>query len=104
MRAQARRSLFRILPACLGEASQAGFLVECAAGANVVGGLIDMPVEHGVAGRAKDEVDPILVAPLHDLRAAVIDHHDIRRIRSRKVGAFSPRDGRFRAQIPAGIG
>src|SRR5260370_31641445 len=45
---------------CLGEASQAGFLVECAAGANVVGGFIDTPVEHGVAGQAKDEVDPVL--------------------------------------------
>ncbi len=57
---------------CLGEASQAGFLVECAAGANVVGGFIDTPVEHGVAGQAKDEVDPVLVTPLYDLGAAVM--------------------------------
>src|SRR6202158_3765095 len=57
-------------PLC--EAPQAGLLVERAARANVVGGLIDQPVEHGVAGQTEDEVDAILVAPLHDLRAAVM--------------------------------
>ena len=74
IRAQARRSLvpgFRLV-AGLGEAAQAGFLVERPAGANVVGGLIDQPVEHGVAGQTEDEVDAVLVAPLHDLRAAVM--------------------------------
>src|ERR1700756_478856 len=58
--------------ACLGEAAQAWLLVERAAGANVVGRLIDQPVEHGVAGQTEDEVDAILLAPLHDLRAAVM--------------------------------
>src|SRR5215216_741072 len=74
IRAQARRSImpgFRLV-ACLGEAAQAGLLVERAAGANVVGRRIDQPVEHGVAGQTEDEVDAILVAPLHDLRAAVM--------------------------------
>jgi hypothetical protein len=41
-------------------------------GANVVGDLIDRTVEHGVAGQAKNEVDPVHVAPLHDLGAAVM--------------------------------
>src|SRR6266852_9206944 len=58
--------------ACLGEAAQARLLVERAAGADVVGGFIDQPVEHGVAGQAEDEVEPILDAPLHDLGAAVM--------------------------------
>src|SRR6266403_1374299 len=58
--------------ACLGEAAQAGLLVERAAGANVVRGLIDQPVEHAVAREAKDEVEVVLVAPFHDLRAAVM--------------------------------
>src|ERR1700738_1330010 len=58
--------------ACLGEAAQAGLLVERAAGANVVGGLIDQPVEHGVAGQTKDKVDVVLVAPLHDLWGTVM--------------------------------
>src|SRR5947207_11055169 len=62
---------FRLI-ARLGEATQAGLLVERAAGANVVGGLIDQPVEHGVAGQTEDEVDRVLVAPLHDLGAAVM--------------------------------
>src|SRR5260370_5971244 len=38
----------------------------------VVGRRIDQPVEHGVAGQTKDKVDIVLVAPLHDLRAAVM--------------------------------
>src|SRR5215216_6439969 len=74
IRAQARRSImpgFRLV-ACLGEAAQVGLLVERAAGANVVGRRIDQPVEHGVAGQTEDEVDAILVAPLHDLRASVM--------------------------------
>src|SRR4030081_2535983 len=58
--------------ACLGEAAQAGLLVERAAGANVVGGLIDQPVEHAVAREAKDEVEVVLVAPFQNLRAAVM--------------------------------
>src|ERR1700676_1724045 len=58
---------FRLV-ARLGKAPQAGLLVERAASANVVGGLIAQPVEHGVAGQTEDEVD----APLHDLRAAVM--------------------------------
>src|SRR5580700_7622729 len=62
---------FRLV-ARLGKAAQAGLLVERAASANVVGGLIDQPVEYGVAGQTEDEVDAILVAPLHDLRAAVM--------------------------------
>ena len=74
MRAQARRScvpgLGRV--AGFGEAAQAGLLVERAAGADVVGGFIDQPVEHGVAGQAKDEVDAVLLAPVHRLGAAVM--------------------------------
>src|ERR1700716_769890 len=62
---------FRVV-AGLGKAPQAGLLVERAASANVVGGLIDQPVEHGVAGQTEGEGDAILVAPLHDLRAAVM--------------------------------
>src|ERR1700704_4033615 len=58
--------------ACRGEAAQAGLLVERAAGANVVRGLIDQPVEHAVAREAKDEVEVVLVAPFHDLRTAVM--------------------------------
>ena len=38
----------------------------------MVGDFLDHPVEDNVAGQPKDEVDPILVAPLHDLRAAVM--------------------------------
>src|SRR3954454_1501437 len=60
------------LVAGLSKAAQTGFLVERAASANVVGSFIDQPVEHGVAGQTEDEVDAILVAPLHDLRAAVM--------------------------------
>src|SRR3954452_6423588 len=62
---------FRLV-ACLGEAAQAGLLLERAAGANVVGRRIDQPIEHSIAGQTEDEVDAILVAPLHDLRAAVM--------------------------------
>src|ERR1700720_4136984 len=62
---------FRLV-AGLGKAAQARLLVERATGANVVGCLIDQPVEHGVARQTEDEVDAILVAPLHDLRAAVM--------------------------------
>src|SRR5207248_3463310 len=58
--------------ACLGKAAQAGLLVERPAGANVVGHGIDQPVEHGVAGQTEDEVDVVLIAPLHDLRASVM--------------------------------
>jgi hypothetical protein len=58
--------------ACLGEAAQAGLLVERAAGANVVGRRINQPVEHRVAGQTKDKVDVVLVAPFHDLRATVM--------------------------------
>src|SRR5205085_2784091 len=60
------------LVAGLGKAAQTGFLVERAASANVVGSFIDQPVENGVAGQTEDEVDAILVAPQHDLRAAVM--------------------------------
>src|SRR6202163_4783348 len=56
----------------LGEAAQAGLLVERPAGANVVGGLVDSTVEHGITGETEDEVDAILLAPLHDLRPAVM--------------------------------
>ena len=55
-----------------GEAAQAGFLVERSPGANIVGGLIDSAVECDVAGEAKDEVDAVLVAPFHDLLAAIM--------------------------------
>src|ERR1700735_4492388 len=40
---------FRLV-AGLSEAAQAGLLVKRTASANVVGGLIDQPVEHGIAG------------------------------------------------------
>ena len=33
---------------------------------------IDQPVEHGVAGQAKDKIDAVLIAPLHHLGAAVM--------------------------------
>src|SRR2546430_14325337 len=73
IRAQVRRSVFQDFAWCSSRQSPAaGLLVERAARANVVGGLIDQPVEHGVAGQTEDEVDAILVAPLHDLRAAVM--------------------------------
>ena len=36
------------------------------------GRLIDQPVEHGVAGQTEDEVDPVLVAPLHHFGAAIM--------------------------------
>src|SRR5580700_10992497 len=62
---------FRLV-ACLGKAPQAWLLVERAASANLVGRRVDQPVEHGVAGQTEDEVDAILVAPLHALRAAVM--------------------------------
>ena len=55
-----------------GEAAQAGLLIERPAGADVVGDFIDRAVEHGVAGQAKDEVEPVLLAPFHDLGAAVM--------------------------------
>src|SRR4051812_19612021 len=71
IRAQARRSVFRLV-AGLGKATQAGLVVKRPAGANVVGGLIDQAVEHRVTGQAKDKVDAVLVAPLHDLGAAVM--------------------------------
>src|SRR3954470_6281327 len=58
--------------ACLGEAAQAGLLVERPAGTNVVGRRIDQPVEHSVAGQTEDEVDVVLIAPFHDLRASVM--------------------------------
>src|SRR5260221_11157037 len=57
--------------ACFGEAAQAGLLVERAAGANVIDRRIDQPVEHRVAGQAKDKVDAVLVTPFHDLGATV---------------------------------
>ncbi len=38
------------LIAGLGKAAQAGLLIERPAGADVVGGVIDRAVEHGVAG------------------------------------------------------
>jgi hypothetical protein len=47
-------------------------LIERSAGANIVSGLIDSAVEYDVAGQAKDEVDAVLVAPFHDLRAAIM--------------------------------
>src|SRR5438552_1295550 len=62
---------FRLV-AGLSKAAQARLLVERAAGANVVGRLIDQPVEHGVAGQTEDEVDPVLVAPLHHFGAAIM--------------------------------
>src|SRR4029079_12261917 len=55
-----------------GKAAQTGLLVESASGADIVGRRIDQPAEHRVAGQVKDEVDPGLVAPFHDLRAAVM--------------------------------
>ena len=56
----------------LSEAAQTGILIERAAGPSVVGDFIDQPVEDCIAGQAKDEVDPILIVPLHDLRATVM--------------------------------
>src|SRR6266851_7274502 len=46
-------------------------LVERPAGANVVGGLVNRAVEDSVAGQAEDEVDAVLVAPLHDFGPTV---------------------------------
>src|SRR3954467_7679997 len=71
---------FRLV-ACLGEAAQAGAGGEGggagvggAAGGGAKGAArpTPQPVEHGVTGQTEDEVDAILVAPLHDLRAAVM--------------------------------
>src|SRR4029077_4999009 len=60
------------LIAGLGKATQAGLLLDRAAGANGGGRRIDQSVEHRVAGQTKDKVDVVLVAPLHDLWATVM--------------------------------
>jgi hypothetical protein len=62
---------FRLV-ARLGEAAKTGLLIEPAAGANVIGSLVNRAVEQGVAGQAEDEVDGVLVAPFHDFRTAVM--------------------------------
>ena len=54
------------------ETAQAGFIIECAAGADVIGGLFDGVSEECIAGQTKDEVDAVFFAPRHHLRAAVM--------------------------------
>src|SRR5689334_6638355 len=56
----------------LGETAQAGFMIECAAGADVVGGRLDGIVEDRIAGQTEDEIDAVFFAPRHHLRAAVM--------------------------------
>jgi hypothetical protein len=47
-------------------------VIECAAGADVVGGLLNGVGEYRIAGHAKDEVDAVFFASRHHLRAAVM--------------------------------
>src|ERR1700746_1042365 len=47
-------------------------MIECAAGADVVGGLLDGIGEHWIAGQTKDEIDAVFFAPRHHLWAAVM--------------------------------
>ena len=56
------------LIAGLGKAAQAELLIERPAGADVISGVIDRPVERG----PKDIVDSVVVAPRHDLGTAVM--------------------------------
>src|ERR1043166_6452880 len=91
---------FRLVT-CLGEAAQAGLLVERPAGANVVGHRIDQPVEHGVAGQTEDEVDAILIAPLHDLWASVMAIASDRNARLRPMPADAIDET---AQVTADLG
>ena len=56
----------------LGEAAQHRFLVEGAVGADVVCGLIDETLEDPVPRQSKDIVDTVVLAPLLDLRPAIV--------------------------------
>ncbi len=74
MRAQALAlPLPRLRPVSgLGEAAQAGLLLQRPAGADVVGGFVDQPVEDPVAGQAEEIIDAVRLAPVHRLGAAVV--------------------------------
>jgi hypothetical protein len=47
-------------------------VIECAAGADIVGGLLDRIGEYCIAGQTKDEIDAVFVASRYHLRSAVM--------------------------------
>ena len=47
-------------------------MIECAAGADVVGDLLDGVGEDCIAGQTKNEIDAVFFAPRHHLRTAVM--------------------------------
>jgi hypothetical protein len=47
-------------------------MIECSAGTDVVGGLLDGVGEYCIAGQTKDEIGAVFFAPRHHLRAAVM--------------------------------
>ena len=47
-------------------------MIECAAGADVVGRFLNGVGEYRIAGQTKDEIDTVFFTPTHHLRAAVM--------------------------------